>query len=184
MLCCHLQCLPLPLNLSEPSPALRISTCQWLPVLTLSKSTLEPAGPAGTVLCDLPALSLPTPHLAPCCSANAPGVLPQGLCNGCSLHPLMFCHMDHAPPQGNPPRHPRFDQLGSSAPCHWLFLHSRLAHSPLRILGVWLQDHILALLVDVDTHGVRGEPDGVCAHLWVLQGIADHTAFAAFALND
>lgn len=91
--------------------------------------------------------------------------------------------MDHAP-QENPPRHLRFDQLGSSAPRHELFLCSSRAHSPLGILRVRLQDHILALLVDVDTHGVRGEPDGVCTHLWVLQGIADHTAFAAFALND
>lgn len=28
---------------------------------------------------------------------------------------------------------------------------------------------------------MRGEPDRVCAHLWVLQDITDHTAFAAFA---
>lgn len=52
------------------------------------------------------------------------------------------------------------------------------------MLGLWLQDHILAL-VDVDTYGMYGKPDGICAHLWVLQDITDHTAFPAFAtLND
>lgn len=80
---------------------------------------------------------------------------------------------------------PVFDQPGTSSPGHWFSLLSSLAHSPLGVLGIRLQEHILALFVDVNTHGMRGEPDRVCAHLWVLQGITDHTAFAAFApLND
>ena len=52
---------------------------------------------------------------------------------------------------------------------------------PLGVLGIQLQDHILALLVDVDTHGVRCEPDWVCTHLGVLQGLSHRSTFATFA---
>lgn len=69
---------------------------------------------------------------------------------------------------------------GCTSPVQWFAPLSSLAHSPLRVLGIRLQDHVLALLVDVNAHGVCGEPDGVCAQLRVLQDITDHAAFAAF----
>lgn len=86
------------------------------------------------------------------------------------------------PPGGSPPPNLTPDQPGSSPPGHRFSPLSSLAHSPLGVLGIRLQGHVLALLVDVNTHGMRGELDRVCAHLWVLQVLTDHApAFAAFA---
>lgn len=72
--------------------------------------------------------------------------------------------------------------LEHHVPVGWVsgFRHNGV-HSPRGVLGVCLQGHILAFLVDVDPHGVCGELSGVCAHLRVLQGLSCHAALAALA---
>lgn len=69
--CCAPVMPPLPLNLSAPSPALRISNCQWFPcsanALKAKRKlkSLQTPGPARTGFHDLPALSTPALHLVP-----------------------------------------------------------------------------------------------------------------------
>lgn len=99
-------------------------------------------------------------------------------------HMVLCTHWHPEPPMTRVDEHsrPQGAILEPHVPEGWVsgFLCS-VVHSPCGVLGVCLQGHILAFLVDVDPHGMCGELSGVCAHLGVLQGLSGHAALAALA---